>query len=552
MTHEKKEIRYISTFSGIAGFEVGIERAVQDLTAHSRMARDGQEDIGLPGGREEKHPAGDGHPQAERSRRGTGHRPRPGSRGGRNAKERERDARGEPGPDEPDVQGSAHCLGFSEIDRFATAIYRKHFPGHANLGDITKLNADSLPDFDLLVGGFPCQAFSIAGKRGGFQDTRGTLFFDLARILKAKRPRLLLFENVKGLLSHDQGRTFWTIIAALDELGYGVQWQVLNSKNFGVPQNRERVLIVGHLRGTPRPEVFPLRADGFIPERVGGEAGQEVANALRAKQGGPDIENTYIAHTLKARADSGIDKKHPQTLIHEIPRDQSERKRVYSEEGLSPAIQAGAGEHDRVPKIVQRGRGTNKGGLKDIAPAISTSKYDHNNFILARNQRGEVREMDVAGTIPAHPSAKQGQWVTGINHPSRGIEARPDGLASTLKGNESGSQRPKAVVGEGIRRLTPVECERLQGFEDGWTAEGWFEAGETVFTGRYKEVKKAKEDSDDLPLADGVILRPIMTKAKVAGIYPVSDTQRYKTLGNAVTTNVIREVARRMLKTTFQ
>lgn len=150
------------------------------------------------------------------------------------------------------------CVGYSEIDKYASSVYEYHNPGVKNYGDITKINADELPDFDCIVGGFPCQAFSIAGKRGGFDDTRGTLFFDLARIIRAKRPRLFVFENVKGLISHDGGRTFDTIIRTIDELGYDCQWQVLNSKNHGVPQNRERIIIVGHLRGTPRPEVFPI------------------------------------------------------------------------------------------------------------------------------------------------------------------------------------------------------------------------------------------------------------------------------------------------------
>ncbi len=123
------------------------------------------------------------------------------------------------------------CVGYSEIDKYAIKVYERHFSGTPNFGDITKINAKELPDFDCLVGGFPCQAFSIAGKRRGFDDTRGTLFFDLARILREKQPRYFVFENVKGLLSHDNGNTFRTIIATIDELGYDCQWQVLNSKN---------------------------------------------------------------------------------------------------------------------------------------------------------------------------------------------------------------------------------------------------------------------------------------------------------------------------------
>jgi len=150
---------------------------------------------------------------------------------------------------------AAECVGYSEIDKHAIRTYEEHYT-HDNYGDATTIDADHLPDFDLLVGGFPCQAFSIAGKRLGFDETRGTLFFDIARILKAKEPRFFILENVKGLISHNKGQTFRTIIRTLDGLGYDLQWKVLNSKDHGVPQSRERVFIVGNLGGTPRPEVF--------------------------------------------------------------------------------------------------------------------------------------------------------------------------------------------------------------------------------------------------------------------------------------------------------
>lgn len=172
-------------------------------------------------------------------------------------------------------------VGYSEIDKYAISVYERHFKGVQNYGDITKIEASALPDFDCLVGGFPCQTFSIAGKRAGFEDTRGTLFFDLARILRAKRPRLFVFENVKGLVNHDDGRTFKTIVAAIDELGYDCQWQVLNSKNHGVPQNRERIIIVGHLRGTPRPKVFPITRSVGTPNKQGAEV-RAIAQTITA------------------------------------------------------------------------------------------------------------------------------------------------------------------------------------------------------------------------------------------------------------------------------
>ena len=150
-------------------------------------------------------------------------------------------------------------ISFSEIDKYATSIYTRHFPEHKALGDVTKIRTEDLPDFDFLVGGFPCQAFSVAGKRGGFNDTRGTLFFEIARILKDKKPSYFLLENVRGLLSHDKGRTFKTILGVLSDLGYVVQWTLLNSADFQVPQRRERVFIEGYLGGGSAGEVLSVR-----------------------------------------------------------------------------------------------------------------------------------------------------------------------------------------------------------------------------------------------------------------------------------------------------
>lgn len=214
-------MRYFSLFSGIGGFELGIQNAFR------------------------KH-----------------------QKGGEGVKDDGNVAYG------AEPEAVPICVGYSDIDKYAIKTYQSHFD-HRNYGDVTKIDPPELPDFDLLVGGFPCQAFSVAGKREGFNDTRGTLFFDIARILEDKRPRHFILENVKGLLSHDKGKTFQTIIGVLADLGYGVEWQVLNSKDFGVPQNRERVFIVGHLRGECGRKIFPL-GEGFrqssevqVPELCG-------------------------------------------------------------------------------------------------------------------------------------------------------------------------------------------------------------------------------------------------------------------------------------------
>lgn len=257
-------MKYFSTFSGIGGFEIGIHNAFQTTRLLQGIDQQAGETT---------------------------------------------DGRGS-------LRSEPLCVGFSEIDKFASKVYEKRFKGVKNYGDITKINESELPDFDCLVGGFPCQAFSVAGKRRGFADTRGTLFFDLARILQAKQPRLFVFENVKGLLSHDDGNTFRTIIATITELGYDAQWQVVNSKNFGVPQNRERVIIVGHLRGTPRPKVFPI----YEPDTDGieNESGQEGS----------------IAGTLTARQFANWSGNH----IAQLNQPVHSRNRVYPPEGIAPAL----------------------------------------------------------------------------------------------------------------------------------------------------------------------------------------------------------------------
>lgn len=141
-------------------------------------------------------------------------------------------------------RAGGECVFSSEWDKYCQKTYEANF-GEIPAGDITKIKASDIPDFDILVGGFPCQAFSMAGKRKGFEDTRGTLFFDVARILKEKRPSAFLLENVQGLVTHDGGKTLQVILETLDNLNYNVFYKVLNAADFGVPQRRNRIYIVG-------------------------------------------------------------------------------------------------------------------------------------------------------------------------------------------------------------------------------------------------------------------------------------------------------------------
>lgn len=161
------------------------------------------------------------------------------------------------------------CVGFCEIDDYARKSYKAihDTEGEEEWHDITTVTNESVRklkgEVDIICGGFPCQSFSIAGKRGGFGDTRGTLFFEIMRFSDIIRPRYLLLENVKGLLNHEDGNTFEAILRAMDECGYDVEWQVLNTKDFSTrkrptPQNRERVFIVGHLRGERTRKILPV------------------------------------------------------------------------------------------------------------------------------------------------------------------------------------------------------------------------------------------------------------------------------------------------------
>ena len=156
--------------------------------------------------------------------------------------------------------GGFVCAGHCELDRNAERSYRALFDtkGEWYCEDIRNAEPEQLPKFDLLCGGFPCQSFSVAGHRGGFSDPRGTLFFELARLAEARKPAYLLFENVPGLLYHDCGRTFAAILHELEGMGYGLEWQVLNSRDFGVPQSRKRVYLIGYLDERCRGKVFPF------------------------------------------------------------------------------------------------------------------------------------------------------------------------------------------------------------------------------------------------------------------------------------------------------
>lgn len=241
--------------------------------------------------------------------------------------------------------GGFDCIGHCEIDKYANQAYNAIYDtkGEIYFEDARQIDPDQLPNFDLLCAGFPCQSFSVAGRRMGFDDTRGTLFFEVARICKSKRPPYLLLENVPGLLSHDKGRTLETIFSALVELGYNLEWCVHNSKYFGVPQQRKRLYIVAYLEPFCAGKIFPLEASNAenLKELIPGPQGQRVydtsgiACTQCASAGGwggktglyfidmnTDPIITDVARCITARQDSGVSNhrgEHSAVLIEDEP-----------------------------------------------------------------------------------------------------------------------------------------------------------------------------------------------------------------------------------------
>lgn len=207
--------------------------------------------------------------------------------------------------------GGFECVGYCKIDKYAKQAYEAMYDtgGELYFDDARKIVPEQLPDFDLLVGGFPCQSFSIAGARKGFDDTRGTLFFEIARIAAVKKPKYLFLENVPGLLNHDKGRTFETILRTLDGLGYNVCWQVLNIKNFGLLIKAKTK--DGYQVAYPGDSI-DIAFSGQNSRR--GRVGNQVAHTLTtsATQAyyfidlNPDPKLTEIARCITARHDSGI------------------------------------------------------------------------------------------------------------------------------------------------------------------------------------------------------------------------------------------------------
>lgn len=509
------------------------------------------------------------------------------------------------------------CVLASEIDKFAEKSYQALY-GHETVGDITKVDAKDVPNHDILTAGFPCQSFSVAGKRGGFEDARGTLFFEIARIAAEKQPKVLLLENVKGLVGHDKGRTLDTIVKTLNDIGYRVDFNVLNSKYFGVPQNRERIFIVGiredlieneswnntqgntvvpkgkrriseyddvktfnfdfpeqgevttRLRDILETEVdekYYLSEDKTAKlvaqlEARDQEVGEE-ATPMNVLSRGAETKTDGTSYCLKAgRQQELIEPKID--VVGRLELSKNDRtNRIHSVDGLSPTpsgLGQGGGTEPKIAEPQMLGRVDLRGNDQirrvysptgvaptGVAPTLTTMQGGHQEPKIAEEQGLPIREAtkkgyttaavgdavnfqfpdsktrrgrvgkQIANTLEASSinqgvveAEEQSQEVRPVLTPDR-LEKRQNGRRFKEDGEESftltAQDRHGVATGNPpryrIRKLTPLECFRLQGFSD--------EAHQTLVD---------------------------------AGI---SDSQRYKQAGNAVTVNVIEAIGERLL-----
>ena len=208
------------------------------------------------------------------------------------------------------------CVGHCEIDKYADMSYRAMHnvkESEVFFDDIRTVDPSNMPECECYCFGFPCQAFSIAGNRRGFDDARGTLFFEVMRLAKERQPKILFAENVAGLLNHEGGVTFGVIISAMAELGYDVEWQVLDSQYFGVPQHRERVFIIGHLGNGSGRKIFPLGTDS---EAVDELQRQQIVGTIKARTGEANTVGTFVADRQKERkTDDSKSERIPQAVV---------------------------------------------------------------------------------------------------------------------------------------------------------------------------------------------------------------------------------------------
>jgi DNA (cytosine-5)-methyltransferase 1 len=369
---------------------------------------------------------------------------------------------------------------YSEIDKYSVANYQYNFKNAKNIGDITKTKGKQIERPNIITFGSPCQDISIAGKRKGLKGKRSGLFFEAVRIIHECRPDVFIFENVKGLFSSNEGKDFEVVLQTLADIGlYDIQWQLLNTCWF-LPQNRERIYIVGCLREKTAPQIFPI---GESDQRYHAlnkkeSQGKNVSPTIDTKVGESSHRSPYILHWKNSTA-----------------------KWVKEKMKNSPALKAQS-DLVRQPLVVSSAAYRTR-SYKGDAGKIEVRKDKIANQLTTVQKDSMVLFHVPEATRKGYSTATEGDSINLSFLEANKRRGRVGkGIANTI---DTGVQQYTLMHGN-LRRLTPVECERLQGFPDNWTMFGSFDG----------EVKE------------------------------ISDAQRYKMLGNAVSVAVVEAIVNRL------
>ncbi len=413
-------------------------------------------------------------------------------------------------------------LAFSEIDPFPSTVLQHHYPDIPNLGDVTKIDwRPYVGAADIVVGGSPCQSFSVAGKREGLAGASG-LMFEYIRAVRELRPRWFVWENVPGAFTSERGEAYRQLLSEMDALGYGLAWRVLDAQFFGVAQRRERVFLVGSLGTMCCAEVLFERESLSWDHQSSRQKRQALAEEAQERVGEADHDSGCLnpgeAQSRRVYPTSGV---YPTLSTRE--KSGQNQESVFTQFGddiagtltarydSSPCVDRGANvvvdewdvvaalDFKPVAFLYNQGAKARSLGISEISPTL---KNDHNPVVaFASNQRDEVRELEVAGALAAQPGIKQQTYICradGQTNAMTSVDMAPT-LTSHAKKDPPLIYPAEDSIGEGaliqrdmsatlsthniqtpitggrekrgltVRRLTPRECERLQGFPDDYT-----------------------------------------------------------------------------------
>jgi len=430
---------------------------------------------------------------------------------------------------------------YSEIDKHAIAIYKYKFKESEYVGSVTDLDGRGITRPNIITFGSPCQDFSVAGKRAGMAGQRSSLIGEAIRLIAECRPDLFIWENVKGVFSSNGGEDFWAVIQAFTNIGgYRLEWQLLNTAWF-LPQNRERIYLVGHLAESARNfrQVFPFGYSNRAYDKLQGQSTNALtARVVVAQRGRPDGDKT--SQRLEQRDDdntntlTGVQKDNLLMVEH------NDKYRFYRDDEKKSGVQGkdvfkeSAKNMDIIDNHPKNIIVTDNKLPPFVVDGVTEDGFEIGHYEVADwrddeglrirkdgnsptiNARAREDKCGVPMIIQVNPSLESGgkqpyQHNRGDGSLSRDYSLQDrvyDADQSIEATTVNATSSSKYLSDKRIRRLTPVECERLQGFPDNWTEYGDY---------------------------DGIVKK-------------VADTQRYKTLGNAVTVRVVEEIAKRLLK----